>query len=77
MEIMLCDMKPGVRAVVTKIPDENSLKNRLREFGMISGTEVYCRFLSPSGDLKALELRGTVIAVRRKDLIGIRARRCV
>ena len=77
MEIMLCDIRPGVRAVVTNISDENSLKNRLREFGLVSGTEVHCRFLSPGGDLAALELRGTVIAVRRNDLKGIHARRCV
>lgn len=77
MEIMLCDMKPGERVVVTKITDENSLKGRLREFGMVPGTELHCRYLSPGGDLAALELRGTVIAVRRKDLTGIYARRCV
>ena len=77
MEIMLCDIRPGVRAVVTDISDENALKGRLREFGMIPGTEVCCRFLSPGGDLAALELRGTVIAVRRRDLKGIYARRCL
>jgi Fe2+ transport system protein FeoA len=77
MEIMLCDIRPGVRAVVTNIPDSNPLKGRLREFGMVPGTELYCSYLSPGGSLAALELRGTVIAVRRKDLMGIYARRCV
>lgn len=77
MEIMLCDMKPGERAVVTRILDENLLKGRLREFGLVPGTEAFCRYLSPGGNLTALELRGTVIAVRRKDLVGIYARRCV
>lgn len=77
MEIMLCDIRPGVRAVVTEISDENGLKSRLREFGMIPGTELRCRFLSPGGDLAALELRGTVIAVRRRDLKGIKTRRCL
>lgn len=77
MEFMLCDIRPGVRAVVTEIPDSSPLKGRLREFGLIAGTEVYCRFLSPAGDLGALELRGTVIALRRADLGGMMARRCV
>lgn len=77
MEIMLCDIRPGVQAVVTEISEENGLKGRLREFGMIPGTEIRCRYLSPGGDLAALELRGTVIAIRRKDLKGIYARRCL
>ena len=76
MEIMLCDIRPGVRAVVTEIPDTYALKSRLREFGLVQGTELRCRFLSPSADLAALELRGTVIAVRLKDVCGIMARRC-
>lgn len=76
MDIMLWDIRPGVRAVVTEISEENTLKSRLREFGMIPGTEIRCRFLSPGGDLAALELRGTVIAVRLKDVCGIMARRC-
>ncbi len=77
MKIMLCDIRPGVRAMVTEIPDTNALKGRLREFGLVPGTEVICRFLSPGGDLVALELRGTVIALRRKDMDGIMVRRCV
>lgn len=77
MEIMLCDIRPGDRVIVTGISDKCRLKGRLREFGMVEETDVCCRYLSPGGSLAALELRGTVIAVRRKDLKGIRARRCV
>lgn len=76
MEIMLCDIWPGARVVVTEISDTNALKDRLREFGLVQGTKIWCRFLSPAGDLAALELRGTVIAVRLKDLSGIMVRRC-
>ena len=77
MGIMLCEIWPGTRAVVTEIPDTNPLKSRLRQFGLVQGTKLCCRFLSPGGDLAALELRGTVIAVRRKDLSGIMVRRCL
>lgn len=76
MEIMLSKLRPGIRALVTEIPDINVLKGRLREFGLVPGTELMCRFISPAGDLMALELRGTVIAVRLKDLGGIMVRRC-
>lgn len=75
MEMMLENIRPGIRAVVTKIPDTSALKSRLREFGLVPGTELSCRFLSPGEDLAALELRGTVIALRLKDLKGITVRR--
>lgn len=75
MEISLNEIRSGERAVVTRIPDSSPLKSRLREFGMVPGTLVNCRFLSPGGDLAALELRGTVIALRLADLGGITARR--
>ena len=76
MEVMLSELRPGVRAVVMEIPDTSPLKGRLREFGLVPGTKLVCRFLSPGGDLTALELRGTVIVVRRKELGGIIVRRC-
>lgn len=77
MEIMLQDIRPGVQVIVTEVADENTLKGRLREFGLVPGTEICCRYLSPGGDLMAIELRGTVIAVRRRDLMGIYVRRCL
>ena len=77
MQIILKDIRPGVRAVVTEIPDSSLLKSRLRDFGLVQGTELRCLFLSPGGDLAALELRGTVIAVRLADLDGITVRRCL
>ena len=76
MKLMLCDIRPGIRAVVTEIPDTSALKGRLQEFGMMPGPQIKCLFLSPGGDLAALELKGTVIAVRVADLTGITARRC-
>lgn len=76
MEFSLEEIRTGDRAVITHIPDSNPLKSRLREFGFVAETQICCPFCSPAGDLAALELGGTVIAVRVKDLRGILARRC-
>lgn len=76
MEFDLEEMKTGVRAIVTSIPDDCSLKGRLREFGFIAGTQFECLFMSPGGHLAALAFGGTTIAVRIADLQGITARRC-
>lgn len=75
MEISLDRVSPGMRAVVTQIPDFIPIKQRLREFGFVPGTELCCRFLSPDGALAALEFLGTVVAVRTSDLQGILVRR--
>ncbi len=75
MDICLSELLPGERALVITIPESCPLKGRLRDFGMVEGTQVACQFFSPGGDLAALELRGTVIALRRGDLGQIVARR--
>lgn len=68
-------IRPGIRAVVTYIPQDCPIKSRLAEFGFSTDTLISCRCLSPGGDLAALELLDTVIAVRVADLRGIRVRR--
>lgn len=72
MEITLDRLGMDKMAVVTHINTEETLKERLRDYGLIPGTIVRCRYLSPDGSVMALELRGSVVAMRRKDLRGIR-----
>ena len=74
METGLDCIRPGKRAVVTQINTDAALKRRLREFGLVPGTAVYCRYRCPWGDVTALELRGTVLALRTRDLRKIRVR---
>lgn len=68
METGLNCVRPGMRAVVTRIEVEAELARRLRDFGLVPGTQVCCRYRSPGGQVTALELRGTVIALRTRDL---------
>lgn len=74
MEMTLDMIRPGMRAMVTDIRVERHLRRRLRDFGLIPGTVVCCRFWSPGEHVLALELRGSVIAVRRQDARLIRIR---
>lgn len=72
MEITLDKLKPEKMAVVTVVEAEKELTNRLRAFGLVPGTIVRCRYKTPCGGVTALELRGSVIALRTKDLEKIR-----
>lgn len=74
MEISLDRVRPGVQSVVTAIGVQEAFACRLRDFGLVPGTRVCCCYRSPGGQVTALELRGTVLALRTKDLRGIRVR---
>ncbi len=66
-------LKPGQAAVVTALGCPILLQTRLKEFGLVPGTKVRCRYRSPAGDVTALEVRGAILAVRAGDLQTISA----
>ena len=74
METGLDGLKPGTKGIVIQVNTDPVLKSRLRDFGLVPGTEVYCRYRCPWGNMTALELRGSVLAVRTRDLRYIRVR---
>ncbi len=74
MEMTLDCLRPGCRGVVTDMDVQAALRPRLRDFGMVPGTCVCCRYRSPEGRVTALEVRGAVIALRTWDLRCIRVR---
>lgn len=73
MEITLDKLPPGVPAVVTCVGVQEVLACRLRALGLVKGTKVFLRYCSPDGGVTALEFRGTVVALRTRELKKIRA----
>lgn len=74
MEMNLDRLLPGFQGVVVSVGSPEALKRRLRDFGLIPGTVLGVRYRSPDGGVTALELRGTVIALRTRELKKIRVR---
>ena len=72
MDITLDRLRQCQMAVVTHIETDAAFACRLRGYGLVPGTVVRCRYRSPGGSVMALELRGTVVALRTKDLKKIR-----
>ncbi len=62
----------GIPAVVQEIGCRQELKLRLQDFGLVPGTVITIRYRSPDKGVAALEFRSTVIAVRMRDLKGVR-----
>lgn len=63
----LADMKPGQKMMVSGFSNEQKMKRRLQDLGLIAGTMVECVGISPLGDPAAYVIRKTVIAIRRED----------
>ena len=74
MEISLDQLRPGREAVVIWMDTCEAYRCRLRDFGLVPGTKVCCRYRSPGGQVTALSVRGAVVALRTRDLKLIRVR---
>ena len=74
MQVRLDRLPCAIPAVVLEISCKPELRERLRDFGLVPGTEVTARYRSPDKGVTALEFRGTVIALRTRDLKGVKVR---
>lgn len=58
--------------IVNKIVGEETIKRRLLDLGLIEGTNIKPVLISPSGDPRAFEFRGCLIAIRKEDAENIK-----
>ena len=71
---MVCGLdtlRPGCGGVVVGVQGTVGLVNRLKDFGFVPGTRVQCMYTGPGNKVKALACRGSVIALRTRDISGI------
>lgn len=67
-------LRPGAEAMVIHIGGSSALKARLKDFGFVPGTKVACSYRGPGNKVTALKCRGSVIAMRTRDLSNILVR---
>lgn len=72
MQVSLDKLPMGIPATVVHMGCSEALRKRLGDFGMIPGTLIMARYRSPDGGVTALECRGAVLAMRTRDLKGVR-----
>ena len=72
----LAELKVGDKAEVISMKNNNTIKRRLQDIGLINGTIVECLYKSPLGDPKAFLIRGTVIALRCDDSKNVIINKC-
>jgi ferrous iron transport protein A len=63
----LSHLKPGTQAVVEQLPREEKVASRLREMGVLPGTEVTFVRMAPLGDPLEIYLRGYSLSLRQSE----------
>ena len=71
--IALSQLKPGQSAVVERLPLDEGLAMRLREMGVLKGTEVTFIRSAPLGDPMEFRLRGFALSIRASDAAQVLA----
>lgn len=63
----LNDLPLNSYGMITNINSIGSDRRRFLDLGLITNTKIRAILKSPSGDLRAYEIRGTIIAIRDED----------
>lgn len=71
----LDELMPGQEASVRELIMSGAVRRRLTDLGLVPGTRIRCVAKSPSGDPKAFQIRGAVIAIRKEHSRQIMAER--
>jgi ferrous iron transport protein A len=65
--ITLDRLKAGERGVVQGYQGEEDLHYRLKELGLVAGTQVLVKRFAPMGDPMEIVLRGYSLSIRKQD----------
>ena len=73
--MMTLDKLPfGRTAEVVRLYPNCAMRERLQDLGVIPGEKIVALMRSPLGDPIAYQICGAVIALRRRDTVGIEIR---
>jgi len=67
----LSELKCGEKGRIVKIGGEGSLRRRLLDMGLVSGSEVAIERVAPLGDPIEIKVKGYNLSLRKKEADGI------
>ena len=71
MRKKLSDFKIGDHGIVVSVQCDSSVRRRLNDMGVFPGVEVKLVRLAPMGDPMQIEIRGYMLALRKKEASNI------
>ncbi len=63
----LFNLKPGCTGLIEELKCDDKLTKRLLALGFVAGTEIIMKKRAPLGDPIIINLRGTDLAIRKRD----------
>ena len=70
----LDQLKIGERGIIQGYQGEEDLHYRLKELGLVNGTEILVKRFAPLGDPMEIVLRGYSLSIRKQDAAKILVR---
>lgn len=67
----LADLEPGQKAMITRVQGQGTLRRRLMDLGLISGTAVVMERSAPLGDPLEILVKGTHLSLRRDEASAV------
>ena len=72
--VALDQLKTGERGVIQGYQSEEDLHYRLKELGLVTGTQILVKRFAPLGDPMEIVLRGDSLSIRKQDAAKILVR---
>lgn len=72
--VSLDQLKAGKRGVIQGYQSEEDLHYRLKELGLVNGTQILVKRFAPLGDPMEIVLRGYSLSIRKQDASKILVR---
>ncbi|OGO05377.1 MAG: iron transporter FeoA, partial [Chloroflexi bacterium RBG_13_54_8] len=63
----LGELKPGEKGRITKVSGDKGILRRLRDMGVIVGSEVEIERVAPLGDPVEVKIKGYHLALRKEE----------
>lgn len=64
---VLSELPINTKAYIDSLNCNGNIRRRLLDLGLVKDSSITPILQSPSGDPKAFEIRGTLIAIRKED----------
>lgn len=65
--ITLSDLPINTKGYINSLNCNGNIRRRLLDLGLVKNSSITPILSSPSGDPRAFEIRGTLIAIRKED----------
>jgi len=68
----LAELSPGQKGRIVKVKGGKGILGRLRDMGVVTGSDVEVERVAPLGDPVEVRIKGYHLALRREEAAGIR-----